>query len=68
MVDLGLSEDGKQELALALLLWKDFKCQGKLDVTIFQNMIRLSRMLGVEEPLMELLSKMPPLEIKIKGS
>lgn len=58
-----LSDDGKQELALALVLWKDFKTQGKMDLEIFKQAIDLSDMLGVRKEFEELIKKLPPLKI-----
>lgn len=58
-----LSDDGKQELALALVLWKDFKTQGKMDLEIFKQAIALSDMLGVRKEFDELIKKLPPLKI-----
>lgn len=59
-----LSAQGKEELALALVLWKDFKSQGKIDVPIYKQFIDLAKMLGVREEAEAWLSKLPPLEIK----
>jgi hypothetical protein len=67
MVDLGLSDAGKEELALALLLWKDFKCQGVMSVEIGLQMFRLADTLGVRNELDNLLRKLPPFEIKPKS-
>ena len=52
-----LSKDGKEELALALLLWKDFKCQGKVDVEFYKQMIQFADGLGVRQELDELMHK-----------
>lgn len=52
-----LSEDGKKELALALLLWKDFKCQGKLDIDLYKQMLSLADYIGVRKELDDLLKK-----------
>jgi hypothetical protein len=62
MVDLGLSQDGKEELALALLLWKDFKTQGKPDMDIALQMFKLADTLGVKKELEDLIPKVPPLK------
>jgi len=62
-----LSTDGKEELALALLLWKDFKCQGKVDVNFYMQMIQLADGLGVRQELEVLIKKvLVPFEIKLK--
>jgi len=52
-----LSQDGKEELALALLLWKDFKCQGKFSIDFNIQMLKLADGLGVRKGLDELLHK-----------
>ncbi len=59
-----LSKEGKQELALALLLWKDFKCQGEVDLVIYNQATDLADMLMVRTEFEELIKKLPPLEIK----
>lgn len=52
-----LTKDGKEELALALLLWKDFKCQGKVDLEIYKQMLSFADHLGVRQELEELIKK-----------
>ena len=52
-----LSKDGKEELALALLLWKDFKCQGKVDLEFYKQMLLFADHLGVRAELGELIRK-----------
>lgn len=59
-----LSQAGREELALALILWKDFKAQGKFDLEIFQQMMGLAAHIGVAKEVDDLLTKIPPLEIK----
>lgn len=56
-----LSEAGREELALALILWKDFKAQGKMDVEVMKQAIGFAEHLGVRNEFESLLSKMPPL-------
>ncbi len=51
-----LSQDGKEELALALLLWKYFKSQGKMDIEVFKKMFQLADHLGIR-PELEKLNK-----------
>jgi len=46
-----LSKEGKKELALALLLWKDFKCQGKVDIDFYKQMIQFADYLEVRQEL-----------------
>ena len=52
-----LSQDGKEELALALLLWKDFKCQGKLNLDFYKQMLQFADGLGIRPELEELNKK-----------
>ena len=53
----------KEELALALLLWKDFKSQGRFDVKITLDAIKFAEVLGVKDEFDKLLSKLPPMKI-----
>ena len=59
-----LSEGGRQELALAFLLWKDFKSQGKMDLKIMQQAASFAKEYGVSKEFDELLIKLPPLKIE----
>jgi len=59
-----LSEEGKREIAFALLLLKDFKCNGRFDIEITKSILELSDYLGVREKLEELISKVPPFIVK----
>lgn len=59
-----LSKAGKEELALALILWKDFKDQGKMDLEIMKQVISFADYLGVRKEFDELLGKLPPLKIE----
>lgn len=62
-----LCKVGKEELALALILWKDFKSQGEMDVEIFIQYKKFAEMLGVWKKANELITKLPPFEIKEKN-
>ena len=62
-MNLQLTQEGREELALALLLWKDFKCQGCMDLEISIQMFRLSDMLGVRKELESLIPRLPPFRI-----
>ncbi len=62
-----LSLVAKEELALALFLWKEFKSQGKPDFGIIKQTFQLAEYLGVKEQLDDLTKKFIwPIEIKIK--
>lgn len=52
------------ELALALLLWRDFKTQEKYDADIILQMLRLAEKLEVSVELQFLMANLPPMEIK----
>ena len=54
-----LSDAGKEEVALALILWRDFKSQGRFEPEIVKQMLELARYLGVSAQLEALLSKVP---------
>ena len=58
-----LSEEGKDELALALILWRDFKAQGRFDVGVVQQMFEMAKHLGIEKNLEKMLPQVPPLKI-----
>ena len=58
-----LSKDAKEQVALALILLKDFKCQGKFDIEIAKTIIELAQHLEVYEEYNDLLSKVPPMKI-----
>jgi hypothetical protein len=58
-----LSQAGKEELALALLLLKDFKCGEKFDVDVTRSILELAQELGVLKEFSALLSKLPPMKV-----
>ena len=62
-----LTQAGKEELALAILLWKDFKSQGKMDVEIMKQAQEFAKNLKIEQEFHALHSQMPAMEIKLKG-
>ena len=59
-----LTQNGKEELALAILLWKDFKSQGKMDIEIFKQALQFTDMLNIRKEFDDLHSILPPLIIK----
>jgi hypothetical protein len=64
MNQASLSEAGREEVALALLLLKDFKCEGRFDPDITMRIFTLAKYLGVYAELERLLSKIPPMRIE----
>jgi hypothetical protein len=61
-----ISEAGKEQLALALLLLKDFKSEGKFDIEVTRYIYELAEFIGVEIQFSSLLGKLPTFEIKPK--
>lgn len=59
-----MKQDIKEELALAILLWKDFKSEGKLDISISIQATKLCDMLGIKEEFNKLEPLVPPMIIK----
>ena len=57
------SQAVKEELALALVLWKDFKSAGKFDMDIAIQFLALADYLGVRKEAEAMLSKLPPVKI-----
>lgn len=58
-----ITQAGKEELALALILWKDFKSQGKFDPGITLTAIELADCIGVKPEFEKLLSIVPVMKI-----
>lgn len=58
-----LSDAGKEELAIALVLWKDFKAQGKFDPDVALQMFSLADHLGIRKETEKMLAKLPPVKI-----
>ena len=63
VMDKQLSKAGREELALALLLLKDFKCQGTMNLEVTVQIAKLAEHLGVLDELVELTPKIPPMKI-----
>ena len=53
----------KEEIALALLLWRDFKCDGKFDTDVIVQALIMANLLGVKEEYDKLMAQLPPLKI-----
>ncbi len=58
-----LSEAGKKELALAIILWKDFKSEGKMNIEVTKIALEFTKHLGIEKEFSDLISKIPPMKI-----
>ena len=63
---MNLTEAGRKELAVALLLWRDFKTDGKTDMDITRQMLVYAKHLGIEKELEEMSSQLPPVIIKLR--
>jgi len=55
-----LNKAGREELALAIHLWKDFKSQGKMDIEIMKSALRFANELGIKKEFDNMHSKLPP--------
>jgi hypothetical protein len=60
----GLSKAGREEVAFALILLRDFKTPGRFDPDVVVGIIRLAEFLGVRQEYDELISKVPPMKIE----
>ena len=58
-----LTPAGREELALALLLWKDFKSDGQMNIDISIQAIKFATELGVLEEFNALMPKLPPMKV-----
>lgn len=58
-----LSQAGREDVALALIFLRDFKCDGKFDVDVIKGVIELAEYLGVRSEYNMLQSKIPPMKI-----
>jgi hypothetical protein len=62
-MERNLNADGREQLALALILLKDFKAPYG-DVMVFKMVYDLAQHLGVANEFDTLLSKIPPMKIE----
>lgn len=58
-----LSEEGREQLALALIIWKDFKSEGRYDPDLTIQMIRLADHIGVRAELDKLIPIVPRMKV-----
>lgn len=59
-----LNEDGKNQVAVALILLKDWKCKGKFDVDITIMILGLADHLGVRTEYDKLMPLIPSMKIE----
>ena len=60
----GLTPAGKEELAIALILWKDWKSGKKMDLAFSMQAINYAEMLGIRQEYDKMLSQIPPMKIE----
>jgi hypothetical protein len=58
-----LTDAGKEDLALALILLKDFRTDGKFDSDYTIKMIEFAKHLGILDEYNRMLSRVPPMKI-----
>ncbi len=58
-----LTEAGREQVAFALLLLKDYKCDGKFDIDHNMTILKLAEHLGVLEEYRNLQPRVPPMRI-----
>lgn len=58
-----LTQEGKEDLALAILLLRDFKSQGQWNPEIVLKMLEFAKILGVIPEYDALMSKVPVMNI-----
>ncbi len=59
-----LSSAGREEVALALILLRDFKSEGRFDVDVTRTILVLADHLGVRAEYERLLPHIPPMHIE----
>jgi hypothetical protein len=59
-----LSKAGREDLALALILLKDFKTGGRFDVDQIKGITELAEHLGVLKEYDDIISKVPPMRVE----
>jgi hypothetical protein len=60
---IAINKAEKQDLAVALLLLRDFKREGDSEGKAFAQSLYLARKLGLEDDFNEMISKVPPMKI-----
>ena len=61
-----LTKAGREELALAIHLWKDFKSQGSMDILITKQALAFADELNVREEFDALHAQLPPFDTIFK--
>lgn len=59
-----LTPEGREELALALLLLKDFKTKGEWDPELTAQILRFAEALGILKEFNDLINKLPRMRIE----
>jgi len=53
-------------LAVALVLWKDFKSGGRMDVDVMRTALQFAENLGVTDEFNAALSTLPPMRVEVR--
>jgi hypothetical protein len=61
-----LSEEGRKQVAVALLLLKDWKTDGRFDPDVTMIILELAKILGVSKELEEVMVALPPMKITVR--
>ena len=59
-----LTEAGREDLAIALILLKDWKSEGRFDLELSRQTLRFARILGIGDEYVDMMSKVPPMKIE----
>ena len=59
-----LNKVGREDVALALIFLKDFKCDGKFDTTVLRQTMELADYLGVRSEYDRLSTRIPMMKIE----
>lgn len=62
---LELSEAGKHELALGLILWNDYQSKGQFKMDVSIRMFELARHVDITDHVQRLLGKVPRMNIEV---
>lgn len=64
MAERKLSEAGREQVAIALILLKDWKSDGKVDIEVMKMVLDLADALGVKEEFDRIHMKIPAMKIE----
>ncbi len=58
-----MSQAAREEVALMILLWKDFKSDGKFDIQVTMDALVFADLFGVRAEFDKLMPRLPPMKI-----